>query len=173
MAPSAPVGCARRRRRDWLSLWKSSSFPPPLPPFLPVSGSNCVCSRPAGSRGVGRPSSGASAGCCLPRPSRRPYPEPWPRRRVDDGLPDRTLPHLRRGSRRGRGGRRRPVRLDPRRCTVSVERTRAGSSHAVEYVELPGGHHDFDPAQDVRTRLAPPWPVCKMLANRSPHSCRG
>ena len=32
-----------------------------------------------------------------------------------------------------------------------VERMRAGSSHPAEYVELPGGHHDFDLYESIRS----------------------
>ncbi len=32
-----------------------------------------------------------------------------------------------------------------------VERMRVGSSHPVEYVELPGGHHDFDLYESIRS----------------------
>ncbi|HMK93511.1 MAG TPA: alpha/beta hydrolase, partial [Thermoleophilia bacterium] len=32
-----------------------------------------------------------------------------------------------------------------------VERMRAGSSHPVEYVELPGAHHDFDLFESIRS----------------------
>ena len=32
-----------------------------------------------------------------------------------------------------------------------VERVRAGSSHTAEYVELPGGHHDFDLYESIRS----------------------
>ena len=32
-----------------------------------------------------------------------------------------------------------------------VERMRSGSSHPVEYAELPGGHHDFDLYESIRS----------------------
>jgi acetyl esterase/lipase len=32
-----------------------------------------------------------------------------------------------------------------------VERMRVGSSHTVEYVQLPGGHHDFDLYESIRS----------------------
>jgi acetyl esterase/lipase len=38
----------------------------------------------------------------------------------------------------------------PSRVREFVERMRAGASHPVEYVELPGGHHDFDLYESIR-----------------------
>jgi acetyl esterase/lipase len=32
-----------------------------------------------------------------------------------------------------------------------VERMQAGSSHSAEYVQLPGGHHDFDLYESIRS----------------------
>ena len=39
----------------------------------------------------------------------------------------------------------------PSKAREFVERMRAGSSHPVEYVELPGGHHDFDLYESIRS----------------------
>jgi acetyl esterase/lipase len=39
----------------------------------------------------------------------------------------------------------------PADARAFVERMRAGSSHPVEYVQLPGGHHDFDLYESIRS----------------------
>jgi acetyl esterase/lipase len=41
--------------------------------------------------------------------------------------------------------------VPPARACEFVERTRAGSSHSAEYVELPGAHHDFDLYESIRS----------------------
>jgi acetyl esterase/lipase len=39
----------------------------------------------------------------------------------------------------------------PSQARAFVERMRVGSSSSVEYVELPGGHHDFDLYESIRS----------------------
>jgi acetyl esterase/lipase len=39
----------------------------------------------------------------------------------------------------------------PSNAREFVERMRVGSSHSAEYVELPGGHHDFDLYESIRS----------------------
>ncbi len=41
--------------------------------------------------------------------------------------------------------------VSPSHAQAFVERMRAGSSHPIEYVELPGGHHDFDLYESIRS----------------------
>ena len=41
--------------------------------------------------------------------------------------------------------------VPPSHAREFVERMRAGSSQPVEYVELPGGHHDFDLYESIRS----------------------
>ena len=41
--------------------------------------------------------------------------------------------------------------VKPSQAREFVERVRAGSSQPVEYVELPGGHHDFDLYESIRS----------------------
>ena len=41
--------------------------------------------------------------------------------------------------------------VEPSHAREFVERMRAGSSHPAEYVELPGGHHDFDLYESIRS----------------------
>ena len=41
--------------------------------------------------------------------------------------------------------------VDPTDAREFVERMRLGSSHSVEYVELPGAHHDFDLYESIRS----------------------
>ena len=49
-----------------------------------------------------------------------------------------------------------------------VERMRAGSSHPVEYVQLPGGHHDFDLYESIRSN-AISIAVDRFIMNSSSH----
>ncbi len=44
----------------------------------------------------------------------------------------------------------RDLLVPPTRAREFVERMRAGSGHPVEYVQLPGGHHDFDLYESIR-----------------------
>jgi acetyl esterase/lipase len=41
--------------------------------------------------------------------------------------------------------------VDPSHARAFAERMRVGSSHPVEYIELPGGHHDFDLYESIRS----------------------
>ena len=41
--------------------------------------------------------------------------------------------------------------VEPSYAREFVERMRVGSSHPVEYVELPGGHHVFDLYESIRS----------------------
>ncbi len=43
------------------------------------------------------------------------------------------------------------LRVTPSHARAFVERMRAGSSHSAEYFELPGGHHDFDLYESIRS----------------------
>jgi hypothetical protein len=44
-----------------------------------------------------------------------------------------------------------PGLVRPSHVREFVERARAGSSHPAEYVELSGGHHDFDLHESIRS----------------------
>jgi acetyl esterase/lipase len=41
--------------------------------------------------------------------------------------------------------------VSPSNAREFVERMRVASNHPAEYVELPGGHHDFDLYESIRS----------------------